>query len=449
MESTTSLSSCCYIPPAHDDPPILRVMPEILTSIFTWVRIANGYFSGATPWILSQVCRRWRDIALSYPEMWSCVNMGGPRTINISGRVHQLEVSLFRSRSYPLRIWYREDGDPNAHLWYVLLDHCDHWRTIEITVATADFIHRLFKPQRHALTLLEQFHLYSASEVSFNGVPEFNESVLDALATAPRLHDILADHFRSPSSLHLPWSQLTKIHFMCGSPQDDIDILLKTPNLQQLYPLDHTHNLSLPAPINHTSLRELRAPEVNALSRFTFPAFKTLSTKMTLMEGNTPSRSPIVHEFIVRSRCTLREMELMSVDTDQSLIDLLKDTPTVEVLSLSLNLSRLPSALDTLSKSLTYPETDKPIFDTLLPHLAKLSIGSVTCFPINHAFATMVRSRWYVDPTRATQLRRLVCYVCTIESDVDAELLRRVYGEGLQLYIRMPGSAAIGSSFDH
>ncbi|SJL13127.1 uncharacterized protein ARMOST_16564 [Armillaria ostoyae] len=407
-------------------------------SIFSWVRIAKGCYSD-TPWILSQVCRRWRDIVLSYPEMWSCIQITGPRD--------RLETVLFRSRSYPLCIYYREGNDPNAQLWDVLLDHCDHWRTIEIRVNTKDFLCRLPKPQRHALTLLERFHFYTEFEVIWRG-EEFDESVLDALATAPRLHDIFADHFRFPSSLHLPWSQLTKIHFNRGSPKDDINILRKTPNLQQLYLNDHTYNLSLPTPVIHTSLRELRAPEVDALSCFTFPALKMLSTAMSLIKGNSPSQSPIVHEFIVRSRCTLREMHLMTVDMDQSFIDLLKDTPTVEVLHLSLKLSELPSAIDAFSKSLTYPEADKPIFDALLPHLASLDMN-FTFLPISHAFATMVKSRWYVDPTRAAQLRRLRCYNCIIESAVDAELLRRIYGEGLQLDISvLGGSTMIGSSFD-
>ncbi|KAK0229949.1 hypothetical protein EDD85DRAFT_1026389 [Armillaria nabsnona] len=443
MESTTSLSSCCYIPPAHDDPPILRVMPEILMSIFSWVRIANGCRANGCcsdiPWILSQVCRRWRDIALSYPEMWSCIRIRGSRD--------RLETALLRSRSYPLCIYYWEGSDWNAQLWDVLLDHCYHWRTIEIHVSTEEFVHRLPKPQRHALTLLERFHLQSEFQVLWRR-EQFDESVLDALATAPRLHDIFVDHFRFPSLLHLPWSQLTKFYYHCGYPKDDINILRKTPNLQQLHLSDHTYNLSLPAPVIHTSLRELHAPEATALSCFTFPALKMLSTVMSPIKRNSPSQSPIVHEFIVRSRCTLREMDLMTVHMDQSFIDLLKDSPTVEVLRLSFRFSELPSTLDVFSKSLTYPEADKSIFDALLPRLTSLRMN-LTSLPISHAFVTMVRSRWYVDPTRATQLRRLTCYGCAIVSAVDVELLRQIYGEGLQLDISLLGGITlIGSSFD-
>lgn len=371
--------------------------------------------------------------------MWSC--------IRITGTLDRLETALFRSRSYPLCIYYRESSDWNAQLWDVLLDHCDHWRTIEIHVSTEEFVHRLPKPQRHALTLLERFHLYSEFQVLWRR-EQFDESVLDALATAPRLHGIFADHFRFPSLLHLPWSQLTKIHFNCGHPKDDINILRKTPNLQQLYLSDHTYNLSLPAPVIHTLLRELHAPKITALSCFTFPALKMLSTEMSPIKRNSPSQSPIIHEFIVRSRCTLRVMHLMTVDMDQSFIDLLKDSPTVEVLRLSFKLSELPSAIDVFSKSLTYPEADKFIFDALLPRLTSLRMN-FTSLPISHAFVTMVRSRWYVDPTRATQLRRLTCYGCAIVSVVDAELLRQIYGEGLQLDISLSGGVTlIGSSFD-
>ncbi|KAK0447210.1 hypothetical protein EV421DRAFT_188936 [Armillaria borealis] len=256
MESAASLSRDSSMSSARDDLPILKMMPEISTYIFSWIENANERISFPdTPWIISQVCRRWRDIALSCPELCSHVCVHKPRTFNFSGRVHQLETFLIRSQSYPLYVWYADDGDPNAHLWDVLLDHCDHWHTLELFLSAPDFARRLPKPQRHSLPLLERLqilqHFYK-TDTTF----VLNESVLDAFDTATRLHDIYLVGFQSPSSINFHWSQLTRIDLVCGSPQDGINILRKTPNLEWLSVNDSPYSFSLrDAPIIHTSLR--------------------------------------------------------------------------------------------------------------------------------------------------------------------------------------------------
>ncbi|KAK0462032.1 uncharacterized protein EV420DRAFT_142303 [Desarmillaria tabescens] len=327
----------------------------------------------------------------------------------------------------------------------MLLDHCDHWRTIEIYLSTTDFTRRLPKPQRHTLPLLERFRLSRSFDSHVVTVFELDESILDILATAPRLHDIYVLGFRSPSSLNLPWSQLIKIDLMCGSPQNDISILRKAHNLQRLFLKDHMYNLSLFDPIVHTSLRELSAPQVYALPCFTFSALKVLFTLIAV--GSTPSPTPIIHEFIVRSQCTLQNLHLNGIDMDQPLINLLKDTPTVEVLRLDFGHLTL-NAFEAFSKSLAYPEADKPISHALLPHLVHLHLDIGFDLPMTHAFIAMVRSRWYVDQERAARLRKIFCAFFTETSSDGVELFTQMAGEGLKLYIPMCGSAVVGDSND-
>ncbi|PBK63922.1 hypothetical protein ARMSODRAFT_1088279 [Armillaria solidipes] len=443
MESAASLSRDCSMSSARDDPPILRMMPEISTYIFSWVENANERISFPdTPWIISQVCRRWRDIALSCPELWSHVCVHKPRTFNFSGRVHQLETSLIRSQSYPLYVWYADDGDPNAHLWDVLLDHCDHWHTLELFLSAPDFARRLPKPQRHSLPLLERLqilqHLYKTDTMF-----ELNESVLDAFDTATRLHDICLVGFQFPSSINLHWSQLTRIDLVCGSPRDGINILRKTPNLEWLSVNDSPYNFSLrDAPIIHTSLRNLSTPPV-ALRHFTLPALKALFTETSAR--STPSPTPIVHEFIVRSQCTLRDLHLKGIDMDQSLINLLKDTPTLEYLSLDFG-SSTPGAFEVLSEAFTYPEADKPSSDVLLPHLARLYLSVGSDLPMNDKFITMVQSRWYVDQTRGARLQKLFCTFADDTSSDGIKLLRQMIEEGLKLYVCMGGDVSVSST---
>ncbi|KAJ7202487.1 hypothetical protein C8J57DRAFT_1102074 [Mycena rebaudengoi] len=58
--------------------PHRRIPPEILGEIFLLtlpVRVQEAVFStiGDSPWVLTHVCRRWREVAVSAPFLWSRV----------------------------------------------------------------------------------------------------------------------------------------------------------------------------------------------------------------------------------------------------------------------------------------------------------------------------------------------------------------------------------------
>ncbi|KAI0700837.1 hypothetical protein C8T65DRAFT_657307 [Cerioporus squamosus] len=81
-----------------------RMPPEILVNIFQLVQWATGwqsYTSQTTPaWIsFTWVCRRWRDVALSAPLLWTSIRHAGfPRTRN------WLPVFLERTAGAPLDV---------------------------------------------------------------------------------------------------------------------------------------------------------------------------------------------------------------------------------------------------------------------------------------------------------------------------------------------------------
>ncbi|KAJ6580756.1 hypothetical protein B0H19DRAFT_982308, partial [Mycena capillaripes] len=62
--------------------PIRRIPPEVLGEVFSWTlpsitdALSRGRFDmEASPWVLTQICSRWRAISLSTSSLWSCITI--------------------------------------------------------------------------------------------------------------------------------------------------------------------------------------------------------------------------------------------------------------------------------------------------------------------------------------------------------------------------------------
>ncbi|KAF6744996.1 hypothetical protein DFP72DRAFT_1077895 [Ephemerocybe angulata] len=104
--------------------PITRIPVELLSKIFfayvEWekhkmrfrgrgVTIWPG--SPVTPFVLTWICRSWRNLALSLPRLWCRVSISSPRSFQI----HILKLWLQRSQSYPLNMWATLYGDTSSN----------------------------------------------------------------------------------------------------------------------------------------------------------------------------------------------------------------------------------------------------------------------------------------------------------------------------------------------
>ncbi|KAJ7113985.1 hypothetical protein C8R44DRAFT_560379, partial [Mycena epipterygia] len=57
--------------------PLRRMPPEVLAEIFSWtlpwVHDAMGrwrFDAKSCPWVLTHICGRWRQVAISTPSLW-------------------------------------------------------------------------------------------------------------------------------------------------------------------------------------------------------------------------------------------------------------------------------------------------------------------------------------------------------------------------------------------
>ncbi|PBK80025.1 hypothetical protein ARMGADRAFT_950135, partial [Armillaria gallica] len=60
--------------------PSRRLPSEMLIAIFTWCRAFNGPRDSlldphAVPWTLTHICRKWREVAITTPEIWSSIRL--------------------------------------------------------------------------------------------------------------------------------------------------------------------------------------------------------------------------------------------------------------------------------------------------------------------------------------------------------------------------------------
>ncbi|KAJ7628307.1 hypothetical protein FB45DRAFT_748593, partial [Roridomyces roridus] len=61
--------------------PLQRMPPEILSQIFMWTLPPQDESIGwlvtyglhSSPWLVAQICRRWRSIAISTPSLWELI----------------------------------------------------------------------------------------------------------------------------------------------------------------------------------------------------------------------------------------------------------------------------------------------------------------------------------------------------------------------------------------
>ncbi|KAK0205590.1 hypothetical protein DFS33DRAFT_1329507 [Desarmillaria ectypa] len=437
MRSQAMESSPLTIPSAAEV--ISSIPPEISADIFVWINIMNERnrcFD--TPWILSQVCGRWRDIVLSFPQLWSRVHIAERRSRFSPGPLAQLQTALARARSYPLWIEYFEAADPGAHMWSVILAHCTHWKTISISFVTPEFPSRL-PGNQHILPLLESFD-FRFDRYMVRGV-SIQENALDGFSTAPQLRQVSLYGIRSPSCLKLPWSQLTTIDLACGTDRDEMQILAKTSNLQRvLLLLDREIGLPLPGPVVQSSLRSVETWDVSPLQYFTLPNLEVLSVVYT----DDPSPIPTIHSFISRSQCALRTFHLNGLEIDENLHKTLLDLPSIEDLRLEFSCT-VPGSFEAFMRFLMYSKASQA---AVLPRLKDLHLvhHGFDDPLLNHTFVDMVRSRRRNLQPSLELLQSLICeHVIDGLQASDVSFLRKVEEEGLKLYVNASCDVDYGS----
>ncbi|KDQ62868.1 hypothetical protein JAAARDRAFT_202418 [Jaapia argillacea MUCL 33604] len=192
-----------FISPTHGLP------PEILSRIF--IRCYDKYVSlDCTLQPLLLVCKRWRDVALSTPLLWSSIGVERSHySTTVIARRLKLVLGTFLRRSHNVPISLYLSIRPTLYCSQTLtaiLPHLPRCKLLELDGVSVDcntdFLSRI---ATDALSL-ESFS-FSATYYSIFG----HESIAFVAFQSPRLRHIAA-YDGHTFSLPLPWAQLTHLH---------------------------------------------------------------------------------------------------------------------------------------------------------------------------------------------------------------------------------------------
>ncbi|KAJ7168004.1 hypothetical protein C8R46DRAFT_1094677 [Mycena filopes] len=285
----------------------LRRLPnELLVEIFQYTIIPKGIRRMRAPWVASQVCSRWRAIAVASPVLWRHIFSGTHQNPRIA---HLLALQVQRVRAVPVSVEFPFRRTPSTSAlgsFKTLLALClglsSQWEDLELnlTLFTTSPLSELNFPALKRLRLHDTTGLLQYSN---------RRDVLPALQylTFSLHHGIL------PRSLSLPWAQLRKcdLESLCSS---DFIWVVNQFSDADVSVLEGYSARGPRVPPTPSLIRSLTVYDSG--ENFLHNVLNTLSTpaleKLTLKHNDLHSGSLGEHiaRFLERSACSLADLHL-------------------------------------------------------------------------------------------------------------------------------------------
>lgn len=396
-----------------------RLPAEILGEIFILVQDMCGGWS-ITP---TQICRHWRDVAISTSPLWNHLEI----SYFSSRAVQDAEMApiwLQRSGGQPLNIvlgnrrYYSMDPEKENHAIDAILHNNAHrWRKIELIInkAMASFIKNLPEefPMLHTLYIDGPY-----IDLAISPLDNFrNASALRVLTLGKRV-----SHASTQFIPNIPWAQLTQCTLLRGGRyncQDAYRILSQTVALQSFkIEIDAKSSfppLHQPPAIHLINLLSLdlsvdRGDKIEDLIiLLTLPAL----TALDITHDELPNAPEYLAALINRSGCSLTRLSLGTREssfTRDAVFELFKLTPALS--ELELHRGGSVGVDNTMLDLMTHKPNHPPGICCLLPRLNSIKLAVHDEFSYER-FLDFLSSRHHVVGCRSgergsVQLRKAV-----------------------------------------
>ncbi|KAJ7225056.1 hypothetical protein B0H12DRAFT_1077883 [Mycena haematopus] len=398
------------------------------------------------PLFLLQVCRAWRKVALSLPDLWTSLSV----VVRNGQAFPPLDVAsawLQRSGDLPLDLVLCQANEAEGNqeradaLLALYMCHLPRWREVCLDIANPTYGLAL-KPSGHLhAPLLETFHLTTCWRMMRN--EEITLDLLRMLEGAPRLSSFsvsrLSDLMVSDATtVAIPWTQLVRLDLgFIPSVGACLSIMHGCPKLESCNLIVDPNQGPLPAaPIVLPSLTALelhiRAGELAALlDHAVLPALRDFTLHLhDAYDGHAAWPQAAFAALLARSGCKLARLAVHDTGVQAAqFIECLRHAGVCGITELVIHDSRDwtwdPVITPQLVRLLTVPADDDEDEDgvpreCLLPELKALDLGRGCWTCPNGLLSAMIESRWRANARGVARLERV---------HIDLHLFQDVYGQ--------------------
>ncbi|KAJ7762478.1 hypothetical protein B0H16DRAFT_515485 [Mycena metata] len=324
-------------PPELQHDALNHLPPEIVSEIF--IQFLPLYpeappLSGSlSPLLLGQICRRWREIALSTPKLWRAIQFELEYGDFEKQDMHAELLDAWLSRSGHCPLALSLTGFVGSNFFRSALLYCRRWEHVEICIP----FENLHLIQHLEMPLLQELRIGPRdypSQTFDNGFV-----ALELFDRAPQLKGLSLTRYFLEAAMHFPWAQLTHLDGECIYVAECMAILSEAPQLVEcafaICSSDDPQTSIPPLPVHHQlqfftlHIDGSFDPDVRLsiiLDSVTMPALRTLQ-----IHGPNITLESLV-AFISRSQCTLDELRIAKGEIEHSVYrDALPSVRTITV----------------------------------------------------------------------------------------------------------------------
>lgn len=316
--------------------PIRRVPPELISHIFVFCLPSYSDDSEKSAWgslalnpfelVLTNVCRRWKDIAFTTPQLWSCINFTLGSESEASDVV-RAKTWLARSGKSSLTIklgtdqhWVAEGSD--LTVLDMLIAECERWVDVDLEVPTELMNH--LDVVRGRLPLLHKLSLarLAGPDQYLSRWPAVDLTYAFELAPQLRIY-----HQRiGAETMSAPSQNLTTIVCDIIEREEILELLRMAPNLLEL---TLTNSVYIPGdtdemitPVLHPNLHYLKVVmQLSCCGLFCALVLPVLRTLSICFHKGAPSDvweedSHAKFVSFLRSTLSIRSLSILEIRSD-------------------------------------------------------------------------------------------------------------------------------------
>ncbi|KAJ7028556.1 hypothetical protein C8F04DRAFT_62782 [Mycena alexandri] len=288
--------------------PVLTLPNEIVSEIFVHflpVYPACPPLAGVlSPTNLTQICRKWRELALATPLLWRAIRLAFNSNIPLKRQIRKIDMWFSMSGRCPISFEMKGYNlSMESKVLVALAPHHARWEHLKLDLAYLPHDRLLFTRPMPLLCHLDLGFTYEDDD------EEDEVSAPTLFGEAPRLYSVILDNVAA-KRFALPWVQLTSLTLRAAH-RDCAGVLKHTPNLVHC-DLDFTRGYSTTLPnFTFLHLESLVLADYNAdysrdyMETFVLPALRKLQIAEQLL-GPDPRHS--LTAFISKSGCKLQKI---------------------------------------------------------------------------------------------------------------------------------------------